>query len=197
MPTRGRPDQQRIAELIGQGLSPALAKREERAERAGFRAEGATRAYSKYDQAARRRSAESKGYGGPGKARRAREAARAGDTSKLRGEQAPPKPSGRRQVFTTPAGTIVKTTPGGKGMHVLQRRIENAGRGTRAKVLVTMSDGRTLNLYGKGGTSTAHLRRRIEDEGDLYGAIDADLGEVYGDAYAGGATVVSVQVVIA
>lgn len=168
------------------------AARQARAEAAGFTSYGA------FEYAQRKAKAERLGYtGGYREARAARTEARTtGDTAKLRGGD---RPGGtpRRQVFTTPAGVVIRTRPGMGGMDVLQRRIDRAPRGTRAKVLVTMSDGRTLTLYGKGGISTAALRARIDDAGgDLGDAIESDLGDVYGDAYAGGA-VASVQVVIA
>lgn len=166
-------------------------KQREIAQRAGFPT------YYAY----RKARAREQGYSGVWEQRRRRAAGDRLPSDPGRANQGRVK-AGRRQVFDTAAGTVVKTTTGGKGYGVLEAQIRNAD----VDALVTMTvDVRTgsgdvvrVSVYGHGGIRAHVLAGLIEDAGGI------------GEFLAGGASgksgavttfevgdIVAIQVVIA
>jgi len=197
-----RPNHDRIAELIGGGMSPSLAKRQERAERQGFSS------YTAYDQAKRREKAQRIGYSGTGQMRKAREAAREkGDRSKLRpGDTPPPAKPDRRQIIPGPGGSkAVRTRRGSHagGMDTVVRHLDRAKGDSNVKVIIGTREGKSLTLYGRGGWTAAGIRVAMAQKGypmtpgGLLAFFVDQLGGQYGHDVTTADDIADVQVVMA
>jgi hypothetical protein len=108
----------------------------------------------------------------------------------------------RRQVIPTPAGTVVRSTPSGKGLHVVESRIAKAPRNAKVTLVVTvqMADGslRDVTIFGRGGWSAGKLADAFRAAGGIDEYVDDQIAD--GQGISGGgfgiSSVVSMSVFI-
>lgn len=101
-------------------------------------------------------------------------------------------------MFKSPAGTIVQTTKGGKGMGVVTAQLRK-NPDARVKFRVTWRDEdgnvRSGEIYGKGGRRASDVLDDWGHDGDWIESIADDLDSEYGGS-GGVAAIVSIQAVI-
>jgi len=145
----------------------------------------------------RKAEARARGYSGLREQREARAAGRKLASDPGKAAQGRTRASSRRQVYETQAGTIVKTTSGGKGHRVIESQIRHAAPGDHVKFLVDVrqDDGslRRVELFSHYGWDADSVADAIDEAGGL----DDFVSDAIAGQYGGGlGAVVAIQAVI-
>lgn len=114
-----------------------------------------------YEQ--RKFAAQAAGYESLRQQQTARAAARQGDTSRLRGGDQPGGRRSRPRAVQTPAGDVYRPAP----LADVQAVLAGAGPGDRVSLTVSMPDGRTFDLFQRGGVSVPAARAGIAAAGGI------------------------------
>ena len=100
---------------------------------------------------------------------------------RAKGQPLPGDKAGRRRVVKTGGGTIVKSTPKGRGLGIIEKRLRNGGdRQAFASVTVNTPDGpRRVRLFGHGGWNSQKFSDAVDKAGGLMPFFLGRIAEMY------------------